>query len=82
MGHKPKFRNLQDKVFYRHARVMERVAIRRAVLELQFRHGQQQHRCPMRPLLIAFDQAVEQPIVLALMLFRGDQESPGLLVIR
>ena len=82
MGHKPERRGLDHKILYRHTRIVERVAIRRAILELQFRHREQQYRRTAGPCLIAFDQTVEQPIVLSLVLFRSHQESPGLTVIR
>ena len=59
MGNKAKRRGLEDEIFCCHARIMERVAIRRAILELQFRDREQQHRCMMRPLLIAFEQTVK-----------------------
>jgi hypothetical protein len=82
MDNKPKRRSLNGEIFCRHARVMERVAIGRAILELQFRHGEQQHPCTMSPFLIRVDQAAEQPIVLDLVVFRGNQKPPGLPVIR
>jgi hypothetical protein len=82
MDNKPKRCGLDDEIVHRHARVMERVAIRRVIFELQFCDGQQQHRCTMRPFLIAFDQAAEQAIILRRILFRGDQEPPRLFVIR
>jgi hypothetical protein len=39
VGDKPERRSLNDEIFYRHARVMERMAIRRTILELQLRNG-------------------------------------------
>jgi hypothetical protein len=82
MDNKSERCGLDDEIFYRHARVMERMAIRRAIFELQFSHGQQQRRCTMRPFLIAFNQAAEQPVMLDRILFRGNQESPRLFIIR
>ena len=82
MDNKPERCGLDDEIVHRHARVMERVAIRRAIFELQFCDGQQQRRCTMRPFLIAFNQTIEQPVMLCRILFRGDQEPPRLFVIR
>jgi len=81
MGGKPQRRGLEDEILCRHTSIMERMAVRGAILELQFRHRQQQRRCAMRPSLIAFDQAIEQPIILSLIFFRSDQEPPRLFVI-
>jgi hypothetical protein len=72
MDNKPERRGLYGEIFSGHARVIEGMTIRRTILEIQFRHGQQQYRCAMRPFLIAVDQTIEQPIVFSLVLFRGN----------
>ena len=72
-----------NQVLHGEAHVVEGVAVRFAIfLKAQFRHGQHQNRRIFRPGTVSLQEALQETVIVRLIVLRGHNETPRLLVER